>query len=207
MTLGREDVQSLFDVSRETMQRLDTHVTLLGKWNTRINLVSKESIADVWHRHVADSAQIWQLAMQKPGLWLDMGSGAGFPGLVVAAFGVDTPGFQMALVESDARKASFLSTVIREARLPVEVHVERTEALPPQSASVVMARALAPLDALLGMAKRHRDSNGTALFPKGRTVHKEIEDASRTWRFTHTLHPSVTDPEARIVEIGAMTRA
>lgn len=205
MNLTREDVQSRFNVSRETMQRLDIHVALLAKWNKHINLVSRASVDDIWHRHVADSAQLWPLS-RKSGRWLDLGSGAGFPGLVIAAFGAEVPGFQMTLVESDTRKASFLSTVIREADLPAQVQAERAELLSPQAASVITARALAPLETLLEMAERHRMPNGTALFPKGRTVHKEIDDASRGWRLTPILHPSVTDPEARIVEIGAMTR-
>ena len=207
MTLTREDVQSRFDVSRETMQRLDVLVALLQKWTPKINLVSRDSLAEVWHRHIADSAQLWEIAGKRSGNWLDLGSGAGFPGLVLAAMGADTKGFQITLVESDARKAAFLSTVIREAALPATVKAERIEHLPPQDAAVLTARALAPLKALLEMTERHRSCDGIALFPKGRTVHKEIEDVSPAWRFTRTLHPSVTDPEARIVEIGALTRA
>lgn len=207
MSLTREDVRRKFDVSRETLERLDILVSLLSKWTQRINLVSPASLDEVWHRHVADSAQLWQLSTQEAENWLDLGSGAGFPGLVIAAFGADVPGFQISLIESDVRKAAFLSTVVRDASLPAKIYAERVEALPSQLARVITARALAPLKILLEMAERHRDPEGTALFPKGRTVHKELEDALRTWRFTYSLHPSVTDPEARIVEIGAMTRA
>jgi len=206
MMLGREGVERRFDVSRETMARLDIHATLLAKWNPRINLVSRDSLDELWHRHIADSAQLWPMCPRGARLWLDLGSGAGFPGLVIAAFAAEAPGLTVRLVESDARKSAFLASVIREADLRAEVITARIENLPPQSADIVSARALAPLKSLLAMTENHRRPDGIGLFPKGRTVHKEVEEAARTWRFAPVVHPSLTDPAAGIVEIGVLDR-
>jgi 16S rRNA (guanine527-N7)-methyltransferase len=202
---GREDVEAAFDVSRETMQRLDIHAALLKKWNPRINLVSRDSLSQIWHRHIADSAQIWRLRLPGARVWLDLGAGAGFPGLVIAAFAAGTP-LTVRLVEADERKSAFLAAVIREANLPAVVLTQRAEALAPQSAEIISARAFSPLATLLELSEKHRVSSGIGLFPKGQSVHKEIEEASRLWRFTPLVHPSLTDPAAGIVEIGALER-
>lgn len=195
------------DVSRETTERLQTHVALLEQWNPRINLVAKTTIQDVWSRHVADSAQLWRLRPGAAGLWLDLGSGAGFPGLVIATLAAELePDLRVALVESDQRKAAFLSTVVRKTGLRVDVRPERIEHLPPMRADVVSARALAPLSSLLEMLDLHRRPGGIGLFPKGASVHKEIAEAAARWRFDHVIHRSLTDPQAAIVEIGAAER-
>jgi 16S rRNA (guanine527-N7)-methyltransferase len=201
-----EAFRAAFGVSRETMERLETHLDLLRRWNPRINLVSPASLGRAWERHFADSAQLWRLRPAGAQVWLDLGSGAGFPGLVVAAMGVETPGFEVHLVESDQRKAAFLSAVVRATGVPATVHADRVEALPPMRADVVSARALAPLGTLLAMAEKHRRPGGTGLFPKGASVHKEIAEAAAHWRFDHAIHPSLTDPRAAIVEIGATRR-
>ena len=202
-----EAFRRAFEVSRETVERLETHVALLSKWNPRINLVAASTLADVWTRHVADSAQLWPLRPPGARLWLDLGSGAGFPGLVVAALAAEgAPDLRVRLVESDARKAAFLATVAREADLPAEVLVERWQKLPPQAADVVSARALAPLAELLAAAEQHRRRGGTGLFPKGETVHQDLAEASVRWRFDHKLTPSRTEPRAAILEIGAIER-
>ena len=206
MSLTRDSVERRCDVSRETMRRLDIHAALLAKWTPRINLVSRASVPDLWHRHIADTAQLWCLRPPSARLWLDLGSGAGFPGLVIAAFAAETPSLTVRLIESDVRKSAFLNTVILEAALPAEVVTARIEDVSAQSADVLSARALAPLSALLAMTEKHRRSDGIGLFPKGRTVHKELEEASRSWRFAPVLHPSLTDPTAAIVEIGVLER-
>ena len=195
-----------FGVSRETMERLEVHRRLLEQWNSRINLVSRASLGEVWSRHFADSAQLWRLKPPPARLWLDLGSGAGFPGLVIAALAAETGEGEIRLVESDQRKAAFLATVIRTAGLPATVHNERVETLAPVGADVVSARALAPLDSLLAMMEIHLRQGGTGLFPKGASVHKEIAEAAVRWHFEHALHPSLTDPRAAIVEIGATRR-
>jgi 16S rRNA (guanine527-N7)-methyltransferase len=203
-----EAFRAAFDVSRETMRRLEAIEGLLRRWNARINLVSEASMGEVWHRHFADSAQLWSLRPPGGRHWLDLGAGAGFPGLVIAAIAAEAePELTMGLVESDARKAAFLDAAAVAAGLKVMVHRDRIEHLPAQSADVVSARALAPLDVLLAHAKKHLGTGGIGLFPKGRTVHKEITDAAARWRFDHRIHPSRTDPDAAIVEIGAIARA
>ena len=164
-----EAFRRAFDVSRETVERLETHVALLCKWNPRINLVAASTLAEVWTRHVADSAQLWPLRPPGARLWLDLGSGAGFPGLVVAALAAEeAPDLRVRLVESDARKAAFLATVAREADLPAEVLVERWQRLPPQAADVVSARALAPLDRAARGGGKAPPAGGYRLVSQGR---------------------------------------
>lgn len=198
--------QAAFNVSRETVQRLEIYLDLLRRWNPRINLVSPRTLDQAWHRHMADSAQLWPLS-PRTGPWLDLGSGAGFPGLVIAILAADqTPGLGVTLVESDQRKAAFLSTVARATGVTATILDARIEAIPPQSAVVITARALAPLDSLLGMVEKHRQPTGVALFPKGETVHTEIASAEQHWRFAHRIHPSLTENRAAIVEIGAINR-
>lgn len=202
------EVARVVDVSRETLDRLAIHARLLAEWNRRINLVSRGSLPGAWRRHFADSAQLWRFLPANSHAWLDIGSGAGFPGLVIAALAADAfPSLHVRLVESDQRKAAFLHAVVRAAGLTATVFDDRIESLPPQSADVVSARALAPLAALLAHAEKHRRPTGICLFPKGETVHKEITEARRNWRFDPVIHPSLTDPRAAILEIGAFHRA
>lgn len=189
------------------MQRFEIHFDLLRRWNPRINLVSRASIADAWARHFADSAQLWAHRPRNASRWLDLGSGAGFPGLVIAAIAADAaPDLHVELVESDQRKAEFLGTVARAAGLSVTVAARRIEDLSPAGADVVSARALAPLSILLAAVEKHRRPGGIGLFPKGAAVHNELAEAKAHWRFEHKLHPSLTEAKAAIVEIGAIDR-
>jgi 16S rRNA (guanine527-N7)-methyltransferase len=202
-----EDFRAAFDVSRETLDRLVAHHALLRDWNRRINLVSDASLAEAWGRHFADSAQLWSHLPPSARHWLDLGAGAGFPGLVIAALAAERrPVLEVSLVESDQRKAAFLEAAARATGLTVTVLPARAEALAPQRADVVSARALAPLADLLALAEKHRRPEGICLFPKGATVHKEIADARARWHFDLRMHPSRTDSRAAIVEIGAMRR-
>lgn len=195
-------------VSRETLTRLEAYAALLLRWSAAVNLVSRNTLTDVWHRHIADSAQLWSLSPISEGRWLDLGSGAGFPGLVVAILAQGAgSGAVVTLVESDQRKAAFLRAAATETATPVTICAERVEALVPQAADVVSARALAALPQLLEWTYRHRKSGGTALFPKGRKVHNEIDAARNAWLFNLTEHQSLTDPEGSILEIGALQRA
>jgi len=207
MPWSPEVFRDAFAVSRETTDRLAAYAALLARWNARINLVSRASLSDVWGRHFADSAQLWPLRPPGARHWLDLGAGAGFPGLVIAVLAADAaPEVRVTLVESDQRKAAFLRTAAAETGARAEVAAHRIESLAPTAADVVSARALAPLDVLLAHAQKHRRPDGICLFPKGATVHKEIEATERKWRFDHRLHPSRTDPDAAILEIGAMGR-
>lgn len=205
---GRADALAALNVSRETAARLDTYAALLEKWNPAINLVAKSTLAELWRRHILDSAQLLALAPPGARLWADLGSGGGFPGLVVAILAADTaPDLRLTLVESDRRKAAFLETVLRETGISATVAAERIEDLAPLEADIVSARALAPLPALLGHAHRHLAPGGIALFPKGARHRGEIAESLERWRFSVQKHPSRTDPDAVILSIGDIERA
>lgn len=196
-----------FDVSRETLARLDAYAALLGKWNPAINLVSKSTLPELWSRHFADSAQLFDLADPSAATWADLGSGGGFPGLVVALLAAEKrPRLHVTCVESDRRKATFLATVARETGVEVAVHSDRIETLTPLEADVVSARALAPLDVLLGFAERHMAPDGQALFLKGTGHVAEVETALAHWAFRLDTIPSRTDPASAILKIGSIRR-
>ena len=182
------------DVSRETYSRLKDYEKLLFKWNSKINLVSKSTLSDFWGRHILDSAQFFSLFGEKTGKWVDLGSGGGFPGLVVAILS-DELGIpnRLSLVEADVRKSVFLKTVCRELGLKVEVYNNRIEELPPISANIVSARALAPLKTLCLYAKNHLEKDGVAVFAKGENWKAELVEAQKKWIFSYeavksTLH-------------------
>lgn len=192
----------LENVSRETNARLNHYLDLLNKWNPRINLVSKSTLDDAWTRHFVDSAQIFNLPPENTSSWCDLGSGGGFPGLVIAIMAKECrPNMQVQLVESDTRKATFLRTVARELELNTKVHSRRIEEISEISAEVASARALAALPKLLGYAMPYLKSGGTCLFPKGETWGKELKDAQDQWNFSHVAHKSKTSPDAVILEI------
>jgi 16S rRNA (guanine527-N7)-methyltransferase len=194
-------------VSRETAARLAAFAALVRKWNPAINLVSKASLAELETRHIADSEQLFELAGVTAGHWVDLGTGGGFPGLVVAIRAAgEAPDLRVTCIESDTRKAAFLMTAARELGLAVTLLAERIEAADPQAADVVSARALAPLAALLPLAVRHLGAGGFAIFPKGAQHAKEVVQARTGWRFELTDWPSRTDPEARILKLEAITR-
>ncbi|MGR3320542.1 MAG: 16S rRNA (guanine(527)-N(7))-methyltransferase RsmG [Pseudooceanicola sp.] len=193
------------DVPRGTLERLEIHARLLEQWNPRINLVSAATLGDLWARHIEDSLQLAEMA-QTDAHWTDLGSGGGFPGLVIAAVHAEVPGFRMTLIESDQRKAVFLRTVAREAGLPVRVETKRIEEAEPQQADVLTARALAPLDRLLDFTMRHRKPGGTALFPKGETWREEVAAAKESWDFAPEIVESRTHGGSVILKIGELKR-
>lgn len=187
-------------ISNLATERLQIFVGLLAKWNPAINLVSPASLVDVWTRHIADSAQVLDLAPVRRGRWLDMGAGAGFPGVVVSLIAADTDSpVDATLIESDQRKAAFLSTVSRETGVPMTVQAARIEAVAAQNADVVSARALAPLVKLCAFAERHLAPDGTALFLKGGQYEAEIEEARKFWTFTLDVRASRTDPTGAVL--------
>ena len=198
---------AVLQISDLATERLQIFVGLLAKWNPAINLVSPASLADVWTRHVADSAQVIDFAPIRRGHWLDMGSGAGFPGVVVALITADTPNpVEMTLVESDQRKAAFLSTVSRETDVPMKIEASRIEAVEPQNVDIVSARALAPLVKLCAFAERHLAPDGAALFLKGGQYDAEIAEARRTWSFALDIRRSSTDPAGAILIMKDLRR-
>jgi len=172
MTRPCQDLGDIVEVSRETLARLHRYAELLCHWQKSINLVSRNTLDQIWVRHFQDSAQLAALAPKTATLWLDLGSGAGFPGLVLAILGVG----HVHLMESDGRKCVFLREVIRETAAPATVHHGRIESLPPMRTDVITARALAPLTALVPLAARHATADTVALFPKGRQSARELQD-------------------------------
>jgi 16S rRNA (guanine527-N7)-methyltransferase len=205
------DVQgylSQLNVSRETSDRLERFVALLLKWNPAINLVSKSTLSDVWARHITDSAQLYPLAPSGFRHWADLGSGGGFPGIVIAIIAAEqAPQALVTLVDSDQRKATFLRQVMRELDLNGNVESERIEAMPPLGADVVSARALAPLDRLCDFSQRHLTPDGVALFLKGRTGEEEVAAARKQWVFKLTEIPSVTSADATICKLEGLVHA
>lgn len=203
----KQDVLSLpppGGVSRETQLRLERFLDLFLRWNARINLASGNDPAVIQQRHVADSLQLLGLIPDGEGALIDLGSGGGFPGLVLAI----TLGRPIHLVESDRRKAAFLQTVVGELSLRhVTVHPLRIEALRLPPASVVTARALASLEVLLPWASRLLAPGGVAIFPKGRTAAEELRAAEAAgWTMSVERFKSNTDPEATLFRMSGIRR-
>jgi len=196
------NVGLLETVSRETSERLTILHDLLQKWNPKINLVAKSTLSTAWERHILDSVQIFKLAPNTPGAWCDLGSGGGFPGLVVAILAADvSPVTRVTLIESDQRKCLFLKTVLRETGVSARVLTDRIENAPAQSADVISARALADLDALFGFAVQHGTPSTICLFPKGHRWKDEAERARLGWSFDLEQFKSETDDNAAILRV------
>jgi 16S rRNA (guanine527-N7)-methyltransferase len=193
----------LAGVSRETRARLEIYADLLRKWQRTINLVGRSTLNELWTRHFADSAQLYPLLPEGTRVLVDLGSGAGFPGLVLAILGVP----EVHLIEADSRKATFLREVVRATGAPVQIHVRRIEQVPPFPADVVTACALAPLADLLELAVPFIDRRGVAIFPKGQHVEDELTAATKTWNITVDRFPSVTDQAATILRVSEVSRA
>jgi len=193
-------------VSRETFRRLEIYADLLEKWNPRINLVAKSTMQSLWTRHIYDSIQFFDLIESNSQNWLDLGSGGGFPGLVLAIMAMERPNApHITLVESDQRKAVFLRTVLRETKASGTVLSQRIEEIPPQNADILTARALADLKTLLGFADLHLAADGVAIFAKGANWKKEVSDASATWQYGVEEVKSKTDPAAVLLKIQGIT--
>ncbi len=206
-TLTPQAFQEQSGVSRETQARLEAYVAMLRKWNRRINLVSRASLEDVWRRHVLDSSQLMSFLPPapagRPRQLLDLGSGAGLPGLVLAILGAG----EVHLVEADSRKAAFLREAARVADAEIRIHACRVEALKPFPVDVVTARALAPVTRLLGLAAPFLGPVGRCLFLKGAQAEAELEAARSTWDFSLESHPSCTYGSGHILVIGVNGRA
>ena len=182
-------------VSRETLRRLESYVSLLDKWNRRINLVSRAGMADVWRRHILDSAQILRYLPPKCRRLVDLGSGAGFPGLVLAILGVQG----VELIESDGRKCTFLAEAARAGGASVVIHNRRIESLPPSPADAITARACAPLVKLLQYAQPFWAPHTRFIAMKGVHIDKELTDATKCWIMDVERYPSLTDPKAVVL--------
>lgn len=195
-------------VSRETWRRLDLLASELVRWQSVKNLVGRKTLEDVWTRHILDSLQLLPIVPHAE-RWLDLGSGAGFPGLVAAIAGTES-GLSVDLVESNARKCAFLRHAARITGAPAVVHARRLESAVPDfvgTAQVVSARALAPLDSLLGWTAPLLTTGTVGLFPKGRGWAAELTAARKSWKFELEVIPSRTDPDAGILKIASLASA
>ena len=195
---GPEEFAAKTGVSRETLSRLKAYADLLADWNARHNLVAKSTLPDIWHRHLWDSAQLAPLIPETARTLADLGSGAGFPGLVLAAL---RPELKVTLHEATTKKCAFLQAAAECMGLKVEIRNARLEDLPPQAFDMVTARALAPLPLLLEYAHRFTGPNSVCLFLKGQNVGSELTEASKYWNMKTSQVPSQTEPSAAIVMV------
>ncbi len=194
------------NVSRETFERLSIYADLVARWNPRINLVSRNSLTELWTRHILDSVQVFRCS-EHADHWVDLGSGGGFPGLVCAIMAIEeSPNTRFTLVESDQRKSAFLRTVARECNAKCTVISKRIEAIDPLHADILSARALADLTTLISFCDRHLDKSGVALLPKGENWKKELSDAREGWNFQAEPITSLTEPKAVILKVKGVTR-
>lgn len=196
-------IRDIMPVSRETKERLAIYVELVRKWQKSQNLVAPSTLPDIWRRHVADSVQTLA-ALPEAKTWIDFGSGAGFPGLVTAILLAGTEGARVHLVESNKGKAAFLRTVARETGAPATVHAERIEDFQQkfaESVHAVSARALAPLEMLVGWAAPHVVRGAAAVFHKGQDFAAEVREATLSWNLDVVEQISRIDPAGRLIII------
>ncbi|MBL4629477.1 MAG: 16S rRNA (guanine(527)-N(7))-methyltransferase RsmG [Roseicyclus sp.] len=187
-------------VSRETFARLELYHQLLHHWQRTINLVAASTLEAAWSRHFVDSAQLFDLAPATATQWLDLGSGGGFPGLVIAAMAAETrPDYRITLVESDIRKCGFMREAARKMDVQVQILSCRIADIPPQKADVISARALSNLGALINHAIPHAADGTCLLFSKGASYKAELESLSSDWQMASEAIPSLTDPDAVIL--------
>jgi 16S rRNA (guanine527-N7)-methyltransferase len=199
---------SLTPVSRETESRLDRYLDLLRTWQAKTNLVSPSTLPSLWTRHVSDSLQLLMLAPSARS-WIDLGSGGGFPGVVLACALAETPGAMVHLVERNAKKAAFLREALRVTGAPGVVHLDDIRDIVDRIAEpidCVTARAVAPLHQLIGYAEPMVRRGARALFLKGQDVEAELTAATKCWNITPRLHPSVTGGQGWIVELDRIER-
>jgi len=199
---GPEAFQKDIHVSRETLDRLKAYADLLLVWNKKINLIGPSTAPDLWTRHMLDSAQLFPLVPAGTRTLVDLGSGAGFPGLVLGIMGI--PG--VTLIESDQRKCAFLREAARIAGATVTVLSKRIEDIAPFPADVITARALAPVADLLDWGAPFLTKSSLCIFPKGQNVEVELTQAHKRWRITVDQRPSRTDPRGTILCIGEVSR-
>lgn len=202
----RSRVFALTPVSRETAARLDRFVALLLKWQNITHLIAPSTVPTLWTRHIADSLQLLDLAPQAK-IWVDLGTGGGFPGLAIACALYGMTGRLVHLVESNAKKAAFLREAVAATQSPAIVHAVRMEKFVESfagRADTVTARAVSPLSLLLGQCLPLLKQGTLGLFPKGQDVEVELTEASKCWKMVADLVPSRTDPRARIVMIRAL---
>ena len=196
-----EFVKSL-NVSRETLNGFYEYETLLCKWNEKINLVSKNTLVDIWERHFLDSGQIIKHVEASGKRWVDVGSGAGFPGLVVALLLRDRKiDCDLVLVEKNPKKGFFLNEVIRKLNLSVEVVNDNIDTLEPLNADILTARAFSELNNLIEIAFRHRKKQGICLFLKGENYRIELDKTLNYWFFDYDIVDSLSSSSGKIIRV------
>ena len=208
LTADRAEALRLTPVSRETLRRLDLYVEALLSWREKTNLFALSTIPHLWTRHIADSLQLLDLAPNAR-IWVDLGSGAGFPGLPIACALAETPGAEVHLVESTGKKTAFLREAVDITGAPAVVHTERIEKFVENFGAkpdVVTARALAPLNSLLDQSFSLLKTGALGLFPKGQDVDAELTEATKYWNIKVNLAPSRTDSKARVVVVHTLER-
>lgn len=190
------------NVSRETLDKLFLYEELLTKWQKSINLVSNATINTIWERHFLDSAQLYDHIDNPEASILDIGSGGGFPAIILAILGINN----IHVAESDKRKCIFLKEITRQCKLNTTIHNTRIEALEPRPYDIITSRACASLDTLIHYAEPFLSKNTYCLFPKGQNYTKEIGEALLKWNFDYELFPSLSDTSARIIKIHNISR-
>jgi len=200
--LGPEGFADLVPVSRETLARLEAYAELLTRWSARINLVSRDTLPDLWQRHILDSAQLFRFMPSRAQKTIDLGSGAGLPGLVLAVLGA--PGVE--LVEADSRKAAFLREAARVTHADVTIRPCRIQAVPPHRVDVVTARACAPLDRLLELAAPFLAPQTLCLFPKGERYNEELTLAHKAWTMNASVEQSLSDRRGVVLRLQQVAR-
>jgi 16S rRNA (guanine527-N7)-methyltransferase len=198
-SLGINGFAKLTSVSRETLDRLGRYVDLLVAWNRRINLVGRGTIGDIWRRHILDSAQLFPLIPPKARSLVDLGSGAGLPGLILGVMGIPN----IHLIESDKRKVVFLREALRVTATEATIHATRIDRVAPFDSDIITARGLAPLDELLSMSQPFCGPKTICLFLKGRKVEEELTDTVKTWNMRIDRQPSLTDESGCILRLEA----
>ena len=201
---GPEDVLRLSGVSRETFQKISGYLDLLDRWRERINLIGPGEGRHLWRRHVLDSLQLVEQISSEDKSVADLGSGAGFPGLILACALAERPGASVTLVEKSPRKSEFLRAAGKELGLPVSVLTIRLEDAPGALFDVVTARALAPLPKLLGFAASWLKPSGKALLMKGRDTATELAEAREAWTFDLSILDSQSSPEGRVLKVSSL---
>ena len=195
------------DVSRETLDALKYFEDLVVLWNPAINLISNSSVSDLWSRHIVDSAQLFLFTLPDEGLWLDVGSGGGFPGIVVSIVAKElAPSLRVVLVESDNRKCVFLRTVIRELGLCVKVINDRIENVKLDDVVYLSARALRNLNSLLFIVENNVSRETVCVFPKGRSYKKELVESQKNWKFDFHLVDSNTSEDSKVIVLKGLER-
>jgi 16S rRNA (guanine(527)-N(7))-methyltransferase RsmG len=198
---ARAEFLTAFPVSRETEARLDRYGALLLERNQTLSLISPTTEEALWTRHFLDSAQLISLIPDTDRPVVDIGTGAGFPGLILAILGLS----DIHLIEHNMQKVAFLRVVVSELGLPVTIHARKSDAVRPFVAGVVTARALKPLDQLIGYGRRFLGPDSVCLFPKGRRAEEEMAVAARKWHMDAERFPSITDPDSTIFRLSHIT--